>query len=98
MTDVFQAPERALNALHYVDPADVREGARSLLLNCAGMMAGQTVVILAEDPAFGWYDSDAPRITAELAREMGGKVSLIPVGGPDEPLLLPFRPSVLLRI
>ena len=68
---------------HAFDVDDAVEGARNLLLNCAGLIAGQHVYILAEDPSLGWYDGDAPRITAELARQMGANVTVAKVGGPE---------------
>ncbi|MEM9061689.1 MAG: hypothetical protein AAGD13_14610 [Pseudomonadota bacterium] len=70
----------------HLDEGDPRAGARNLLLDCAGLVAGQRVVILAEDPALGWYDAEAPEVTAETARDMGGDVALLRVGGPDAAL------------
>lgn len=83
MSRILKTLQSTPAALHYADPDALREGARNLLLNCAGLTAGQRVVILAEDPALGWYDADAPRVTAELAREVGGNVTLVSVAGPD---------------
>ena len=44
-------------------------GARNLLLNCAGLKAGDRVLIVQEDPALGWYDTDAP---LALGKEAAG--------------------------
>ncbi|MEL7469664.1 MAG: hypothetical protein AAFN27_14505 [Pseudomonadota bacterium] len=80
MTELWHRPDDRQVGLVGADP---RSGARNLLLNCAGLLAGQRIVLLAEDPALGWYDDEAPRVTAEVAREMGGDVTVLPVGGPD---------------
>ena len=59
------------------------DGARNLLLNCAGLRAGDRLLILHEDPALGWYDDEAPSFVAEVARELGARVRLRQVGGPS---------------
>ena len=81
----YQSPDTA-RQLPVHSPASASEGARNLLLGCAGLIAGQSVFILAEDPTLGWYDAEAPRITAEVAMQMGAKVTVVPVGGPDTKL------------
>ena len=50
---------------------DPREGARNLLLNCLGVRPGQRIVIAAEDPAEGFYDSFAATCILEVAAELG---------------------------
>lgn len=68
--------------------AALNEGAENLLLNCAGMKSGESLVILHEDPALGWYDRAAPEAIAACARRMGMKPTLIQVNAPgrNEPL------------
>ena len=61
----------------------LKDAARNLLVDCAGLRAGQRVVILAEDPALGWYDSACPEATAGVARDLGAEVKIIPVAGPN---------------
>ena len=60
------------------------EGARNLLVNCAGMRPGQSVLVVAEDPGLGWYDAEAPNAVAEMARYMGARVTTLAVGDPAE--------------
>jgi hypothetical protein len=62
---------------------DAIEGARNLLLNCAEVSKGDHLLIMHEDPALGWYDSEAPALVAQVARQLGIKVTLREVGGPD---------------
>ncbi len=66
------------------DAGALAEGARNLLLNCADLTAGQTVLVLAEDPALGWYDAEAPRAVAEEARRLGMVSTLVGVGDPAD--------------
>lgn len=55
-----------------VDPgvpgAALEEGAANLLFGCAGLYAGQSLLIVREDPALGWYDAAAPLAVEALAR------------------------------
>lgn len=60
----------------------LQAGARNLVVGCAGIVPGQRVLIVSEDPALGWFDDAAPRATAEAARRAGAKVSVLPVGDP----------------
>ncbi|HEC62763.1 MAG TPA: hypothetical protein ENI27_11010, partial [bacterium] len=65
---------------------DPREGARNLLLNCAGIRPGQRIVIAAEDPAEDFYDALASRCILEIAAELGCQASLLPcpcISGPE---------------
>lgn len=56
------------------------DAARNLLLNCASVKAGDRVVILAEDPELGWYDATCPSVTAQVARDLGADVAVLPIG------------------
>jgi hypothetical protein len=65
---------------------DPRQGARNLLLNCAGVRPGQRIVIAAEDPAEGFYDNFAAACIVEVADELGCRPILLPcprVSGPE---------------
>lgn len=64
----------------------IAEAARNLLINCAELRRGDRVVILAEDPALGWYDGTCPEITARVASELGAKVEVLPIGSSAGPL------------
>jgi len=59
-------------------------GARNLLLNCAGLKAGDRVLIVQEDPALGWYDTDAPLALGKEAAALGMMAAILHVGGPEE--------------
>ncbi|MEM1160308.1 MAG: hypothetical protein AAGJ28_05195 [Pseudomonadota bacterium] len=63
-----------------------RAGARNLLAGCADVRAGQHVVIVAEDPALGWYDAEAPAVVAAEAEALGATVTIVPAGPPSEDL------------
>ncbi len=62
---------------------ELADGARNLLLNCAGLKAGDEILILHEDPKLAWYDRDAPLAVAAEARNLGVSVKLLEVGAPD---------------
>lgn len=57
-------------------------GARNLLLQCAGLEPGDSLVIFHEDPELGWYDRAAPRAIAAAARAIGASVTLMQVDAP----------------
>ncbi|MGB5836061.1 MAG: hypothetical protein WBH14_03345 [Albidovulum sp.] len=59
---------------------DPRAGARSLIEDAIGAQAGDTLAIVAEDPRLGIYDAAVPECVADVAREMGIEVQIIPVG------------------
>ena len=62
------------------------EGARNLLINCAGLEPGESLLIIREDPALGWYDRAAPEAVAREARTLGVRLTLLEVGRPgNEP-------------
>ncbi|MCZ6862155.1 MAG: hypothetical protein O7I42_18095 [Alphaproteobacteria bacterium] len=63
--------------------SELAEGARNLLLNCAGLKAGDEILILHEDPALAWYDLDAPLAVLAEARKLGMSAVLLQVGAPD---------------
>lgn len=63
------------------------EGARNLLLNCAGVQPGDSLLILHEDPSLGWYDHETPMLVARVARDLGASVELRQTGGPENRFL-----------
>ena len=63
---------------------NLADGARNLLLNCAGLKAGDRVLIVHEDPALGWYDKEAPMALGTEAEAMGMTVGFVEVGGPED--------------
>ena len=62
--------------------AALAQGARNLLVHCAGLRPGARVAVVHEDPALGWYDLAAARAVAAEARRLGGVPVFVPVGGP----------------
>jgi hypothetical protein len=52
-----------------------------------GVSPGETVVVVAEDPALGFYDSLAARCIREVAEQLGCRTRQLPCGlisGPEE--------------
>lgn len=75
----------AQRGLHREDFApDLAAGADNLVLGCAGIIPGQRVLIVAEEPALGWFDDIAPSAVADAARRAGAEVSILPVGDPAD--------------
>lgn len=62
---------------------ELADGARNLLLNCAGLKTGDEILILHEDPTLAWYDRDGPLAVAAEARNLGMSAILLEVGAPD---------------
>jgi hypothetical protein len=60
----------------------LRLGARNLVKGCLGDVAGKTVLVVAEDPALGWYDAAAPASVGAVLDEMGASVKTLMVGAP----------------
>ncbi len=46
-------------------------GARNLLINCAGLSPGQTLLIVVEDPKESYYDQGLPEVFSTTARHLG---------------------------
>ena len=61
---------------------DISAGALTLLCDCVGGRAGQRLLIVVEPPGSNFYDTEAPRQTADAARALGMdvKVQEIAVG------------------
>ena len=68
-----------------MDAADLTDGASNLVLRCAQVKRAQRVLVIAEDPALGWYDTAAPAAVAAVARQVGAEVKTIKVDGPADP-------------
>ncbi|MEX3010003.1 hypothetical protein [Hoeflea sp. TYP-13] len=63
---------------------NLAEGARNLLINCAGANPGDTILIVHEDPALGWYDLKAPHAVAAEAKKLDMPATMMMVQGPDK--------------
>ena len=61
---------------------DLVAGARNLLINCAELTPEQTLVIICEDPALGWYDQDVAEALENEARNMRITPTVLHVGAP----------------
>jgi len=55
-------------------------GARSLLEDAIGAKTGDTLAIVAEDPALGFYDKLVPECVADVARTIGIAPTIIKIG------------------
>ena len=65
-------------------PADTRgDGAANLIDTCIGEVTGLTVLLVCEDPKFGWYDAAAPDLVHGALLARGAKVRRMTVGPPD---------------
>ncbi len=60
----------------------LRLGAINLIEGCLGDVFGKTVLVVAEDPRLGWYDSAAPAIVEAILMEMGATVKTLKVCEP----------------
>ncbi len=65
-----------------IDPDTLATGARNLLIDCAGIRAGDRVLMVCESPEHGWYDTAMPAAVAREAEALGAVVSTIEVGPP----------------
>ena len=63
-----------------------KSGALNLLQNCLNVHSQNKVLLVCEDPQFGWYDSMAADLLASVVREMGAEVANVLVGSPDDEL------------
>ncbi len=68
-----------------IDAAALERGARNLLMNCAGAKPGESLLILHEDPAAGYFGPGLAADIARLAEGMGLHVILLET---------PFTPDV----
>ena len=62
---------------------DLEDGARNLLVNCADLKPDESLLIIREDPALGWYDQDTAVTVAAEARIMGVTPTIMDVGAPE---------------
>lgn len=57
--------------------ADLSAGARNLLVSCARLTKGETLLIVREPSRLGWYDSQAPDAVAAEARKLGVELTIV---------------------
>ena len=49
----------------------IERGVHNLLDNCVELKAGESLLIICEDPKLGWYDASAPQAVAAGALKRG---------------------------
>ena len=59
-------------------------GVTNLLVNCAEVRSGETLLIVCEEAGLGWYDRAAPEAVAERARTLELKPTTLSVGAPGQ--------------
>lgn len=57
MCGLFRITQVPLPEIH-MEEDNLLQGARNMLVNCAGMKAGQRLLVLHEDPALGYFDQE----------------------------------------
>lgn len=62
---------------------ELAEGARNMLLNCAQVTPEDSLLIVREDPALGWYDLETAEAVADAARALGITPTVLDVGAPE---------------
>ena len=60
----------------------LQDGAENLILRCAELSSGESVVIIFEDPELGWYDLDVVKTLSEYLKKLGINPTLLKVSGP----------------
>ncbi|MEM7068795.1 MAG: hypothetical protein AAF478_07910 [Pseudomonadota bacterium] len=65
-----------------IDPSDMEAGAHNLLVNCAQIQEGETVLIVHEDPQLGWYDEPVLSAIEEGVRKLFIEPEIMRVGPP----------------
>ena len=58
-------------------PDALRDGARNLLVGCAGARPGESLLILREDPALGYFGEGLAEAVAAAASELGLRTTLM---------------------
>ncbi|MEP1206241.1 MAG: hypothetical protein ABJM29_16800 [Rhizobiaceae bacterium] len=61
---------------------DLDTGISNLLLNCAELQSGETLLIVHEDSDLGWYDDKVAQAVCVRAEQMGLKTTMQQVGAP----------------
>lgn len=65
------------------DEKKIALGAHNLLINCAKLQSHESLLIICEDPALGWYDDEAPKAIARAAEKLGVNPTMLAVGQPE---------------
>ena len=62
---------------------NLKKGVKNLLYNCANISKNETLIIILEDPALGWYKKDIADAVKKEAEETGIKTTILEVDGPQ---------------
>jgi hypothetical protein len=62
---------------------DLDSGIKNLLLNCAKVSSGESLLIVHEDARLGWYDDKVARAVCDCAELLGLKTTMQMVGAPS---------------
>jgi len=62
---------------------DLDSGITNLLLNCAKVASGESLLIVHEDPQLGWYDAEVAQAVRDRAQQLGLKTTMQSVGAPS---------------
>ncbi len=62
--------------------AEIEAGAKNLLLDCAGLAAGDSLLVVFEDPALGWWQADVIETVIAAAEKIGVHVERMETGPP----------------
>ena len=62
---------------------NLKKGVKNLLYNCANISKNETLIIILEDPALGWYKKDIAVAVLIEAEETGIKTTILEVDGPQ---------------
>lgn len=66
-----------------MNASDLDAGVHNLLVNCAEVQSGESLLVIHEDPQHGWYDLEAPMAVAAAAEKLGLSARLHKVGPPE---------------
>ena len=80
-------PERSPSFEAVADKCKLRDGVLNLLSNCVGVSAGESLLIIGEEPGLGYYDDRVCDVVAAVARQQGISTDLLrlpTVAGPRD--------------
>ncbi len=63
--------------------SDLAEGSRNLLVDCAALKPGNSLLIVQENPDLGWYDQEITEALKTAAQHLGARPTVLPVGPPE---------------
>ncbi len=83
MLDILMTSDDPPAGVDWLTSSALRSGACNLVEGCLGDVIGKTILVVAEDPALGWYDAAAPACVASVLEEKGAVVKNLQVGAPQ---------------